>query len=161
MATSKRKTAKKPAKVVKKATKAKATTKKAKAKTATKVTKKVAATRTTAKKSVMLNKINKPFNGSQLKNYLAESCGLEKKQAGDVMEALKNCIAAHLNAKGVGQFVMSGLFKMVVTTKPATKARKGVNPFTGEEMMIKAKPARKVVKIRALKKLKELASSAA
>ena len=46
--------------------------------------------------------------------------------------------------------------KITVQKKPATKARKGVNPFTGEEMMFKAKPARKVVKVRALKKLKEM-----
>jgi nucleoid DNA-binding protein len=46
--------------------------------------------------------------------------------------------------------------KITVKRKPATKARKGINPFTGEEMMFKAKPARNVIKVRPLKKLKEM-----
>jgi nucleoid DNA-binding protein len=49
-----------------------------------------------------------------------------------------------------------GLMKLVVQRKPATKARKGINPFTGEETMFKAKPARNVVKIRPLKNLKDM-----
>jgi nucleoid DNA-binding protein len=53
-------------------------------------------------------------------------------------------------------FTVPGLMKITVQKKPATKARKGTNPFTGEAMMFKAKPARKVVKVRALKKLKEM-----
>lgn len=60
----------------------------------------------------------------------------------------------HLIKNGPGQFMLPGLFKMTVATKPATKARKGKNPFTGEEMMFKAKPARRVVKVRVLKKFK-------
>jgi nucleoid DNA-binding protein len=52
---------------------------------------------------------------------------------------------------------MPGLFKIQTVRKPATKARKGINPFTGEETVFKAKPARTVVKIRPLKKLKEMA----
>ena len=51
---------------------------------------------------------------------------------------------------------MPGLCKMVVKKKPATKARKGINPFTGEEMMFKAKPASKTVRVRPLKNLKEM-----
>jgi nucleoid DNA-binding protein len=53
-------------------------------------------------------------------------------------------------------FTVPGLLKMRVVKKPATKARKGVNPFTGEEMMFKAKPASKVVKVAALKGLKDM-----
>ena len=56
-----------------------------------------------------------------------------------------------------GEFTVPGLMKLQVKSKPATKARKGVNPFTGEEMMFKAKPARRTVKVRPLKKLKEMA----
>ena len=56
-----------------------------------------------------------------------------------------------------GEFTVPGLMKLMVKSKPATKARKGVNPFTGEEMMFKAKPARRTVKVRPLKKLKEMA----
>ena len=58
---------------------------------------------------------------------------------------------------GAGEFTVPGLMKLVVKSKPATKARKGVNPFTCEEMMFKAKPARRIIKVRALKKLKEMA----
>ena len=51
---------------------------------------------------------------------------------------------------------MPGLMKIKVVRKPATKARPGINPFTGEEIMIKAKPARNVVKVTPLKNLKEM-----
>jgi len=46
--------------------------------------------------------------------------------------------------------------KIKCIRKPATKARKGINPFTKEEMMFKAKPARNVVKVQPLKALKEM-----
>jgi nucleoid DNA-binding protein len=46
--------------------------------------------------------------------------------------------------------------KIRVKRKPATKARRGTNPFTGEEMMFKAKPARNVVKVTPLKALKDM-----
>ena len=64
----------------------------------------------------------------------------------------------HLRKAGPGEFTVPGLMKCKVQHKPATKARKGINPFTGEEVMFKAKPARSVVKIRPLKRLKEMAS---
>ena len=51
------------------------------------------------------------------------------------------------------------MMKLRVQRKPATKARKGINPFTGEETVFAAKPARNVVKIRPLKKVKEMAES--
>jgi nucleoid DNA-binding protein len=51
---------------------------------------------------------------------------------------------------------MPGLLKLKLVRKPATKARMGKNPFTGQEMMIKAKPARNVVKAQPLKSLKEM-----
>ena len=56
----------------------------------------------------------------------------------------------------VGVFVVPGLAKILVIRKPATKARKGINPFTGEETMFKAKPARNVVKIRPVKAVKDM-----
>jgi len=67
-------------------------------------------------------------------------------------------IARHLKKGGAGQFTIPGLMKWEVKRKPAKKARRGINPFTGEEMMFKAKPARNVVKVRPLKKLKEMVS---
>jgi nucleoid DNA-binding protein len=65
-------------------------------------------------------------------------------------------ITAHITSKGPGSFTLPGLLKMIIQHKPATKARKGINPFTGEPTIFKAKPARRVIKIRALKKLKEM-----
>ena len=62
-----------------------------------------------------------------------------------------------MRKNGVGEFTIPALMKLSVKHKPATKARKGTNPFTGEEMMFKAKPAKRVVKVRPLKKLKEYA----
>ena len=71
------------------------------------------------------------------------------------LSALKAVVEAHVKAGKI--FTLPGVLKVKVTRKPATKARKGVNPFTGQEMMFKAKPARNVVKIQALKSLKDLA----
>ena len=65
-------------------------------------------------------------------------------------------IAMDLGRRGPGTFTIPGLIKLRVHKKPARKARRGVNPFTGEEMMFKAKPATNVVKFRALKALKEM-----
>jgi hypothetical protein len=71
-----------------------------------------------------------------------------------LLEILETVMKLHLSKKGPGQFVLPGVFKMTAVTKPATKPRTGKNPFTGEEMVFKGKPARRVVKIRILKKFK-------
>jgi len=81
---------------------------------------------------------------------------LAKKDVTAVMDALGSVIEAHVASRGPGKFTLPGLMKISVVKKPARPARKGINPFTGEEVMFKAKPARKVVKIKALKKLKEM-----
>ena len=65
-------------------------------------------------------------------------------------------IKKDLSGRGPGTFTVPGLMKIKVVRKPATKSRKGTNPFTGEAMIFKAKPARKVVKVLALKGLKEM-----
>ncbi len=62
-------------------------------------------------------------------------------------------IELHVKSRGPGKFVMPGLMKISVVKKPATPARRGRNPFTGEDVMFKAKPARRVIKVRALRKL--------
>jgi nucleoid DNA-binding protein len=81
---------------------------------------------------------------------------LSKKQVSQVFEALAAEIQKSLGKRGTGQFTVPGLCKITVQRKPATKERKGINPFTGEETVFKAKPARNVVKIRALKALKDM-----
>ena len=73
------------------------------------------------------------------------------------MDELTQLMHRHMKKGAAGEFTVPGLMKCMVKRKPATKARKGINPFTGEEIMFKAKPARNIVKIRPLKKLKEMA----
>ena len=98
----------------------------------------------------------KPMSKTDVLNALAESSGLSKKQVGAVMDSLSVLIGKNLSKKGPGVFNVPGLLKITVLHKPATKPRKGINPFTGEEMMFKAKPARNVVKVRPLKALKAM-----
>ena len=93
---------------------------------------------------------------TQLLMALAESTELTKKQVSAVLDELGSLIERHVKKNAAGSFTMPGLFKILVVRKPATKARKGINPFTGEETTFKAKPASNAVKIRPLKKLKEI-----
>ena len=109
-----------------------------------------------ATSSKKLSPITKPFKKSEILGEIAVVTGLSQKQAGAVLETLQSVIGRHLKKGGPGAFVLPGILKCQVVHKPATKARKGINPFTGEETMFKAKPARSVVKIKALKKLKEM-----
>jgi nucleoid DNA-binding protein len=96
-------------------------------------------------------------NKTQMLQQIADSTELTKKQVQAVLDELSNIIEGHIKKKGVGEFVFPGLLKITTVKKPATKARKGINPFTGEEVMFKAKPASTSVKVRPLKKLKEFA----
>ena len=87
---------------------------------------------------------------------IIQNTGLNKKQVNSVFDELTVLIERHIKKGSVGQFALPGLMKIEVKRKPATKARKGINPFTREEMVFKAKPARNVVKIRPLKKVKDM-----
>lgn len=98
----------------------------------------------------------KPMTKTEVLNALAEQTGLPKKQVSQLLEELGSLIGENLSKKGPGVFNVPGLMKILVQRKPATKERKGINPFTGEETTFKAKPARNVVKIRPLKGLKEM-----
>jgi nucleoid DNA-binding protein len=96
-------------------------------------------------------------NKTQMVQQIADSTELSKRQVQAVLDELTNIIEGHIKKKGIGEFVLPGLLKITTVKKPATKARKGINPFTGEEVMFKAKPASTSVKVRPLKKLKEFA----
>jgi nucleoid DNA-binding protein len=96
-------------------------------------------------------------NKTQILQQISDSTELSKKQVQSVLDELTNIIEGHVKKKGVGEFVFPGLFKITCVKKPATKARKGINPFTGLETTFKAKPASTSVKVRPLKKLKEFA----
>ncbi|MBV9575072.1 MAG: HU family DNA-binding protein [Gammaproteobacteria bacterium] len=93
--------------------------------------------------------------GGMIKTITDITC-LSKKDVVGVLECLTQVIEKHVKSGGPGIFVLPGLMKISVVKKPARPARKGVNPFTGEEIMIKARPAYKAVKIKPLKKLKEM-----
>ena len=92
---------------------------------------------------------------SEILSTIAEGTELSRKQVASVLEALSGLIEKNVGKKGPGVFVVPGLMKILVIQKPAVKARKGINPFTKQEQMFKAKPARKVIKVRALKALKD------
>ncbi len=96
------------------------------------------------------------FTKSETLSYISDETGLTKKECSSVLEALSKITEIALSKRGVGEFTIPGLLKIRRIKKPATKARKGINPFTGEETMFQAKPARNVIKIRALKKLKDM-----
>lgn len=97
-----------------------------------------------------------PVSKSNMIRTITDVTAVSKKDVVAVLECLTQVIEKHVRSGGPGIFVMPGLMKISVVKKPARAARKGVNPFTGEEIMIKAKPAYKAVKIKALKKLKEM-----
>lgn len=119
--------------------------------------KKAAAPKATAPKAAVVKPIAERQNKTQMLTRISETTGLNKKQVQSVLDELTNIIEGHIKKKGVGEFVLPGLLKITTVKKPATKARKGINPFTGEEVMFKAKPASTSVKVRPLKKLKEMA----
>ena len=98
----------------------------------------------------------KPMTKSEIVSGIADATGLTKKQVSSVFEAMAGQVKKSLGSRGPGAYTVPGLMKLVVVRKPATPARKGINPFTGQETMFKAKPARTVVKIRPLKNLKDM-----
>jgi len=99
---------------------------------------------------------SKPMTKGEIVQGIAESTGLSRKDVNGVFEAMAAQMKKSLGSRGPGAYTVPGLMKVMVVRKPATKARKGINPFTGEETTFKAKPARNVVKIRPLKNLKDM-----
>ncbi len=93
----------------------------------------------------------------QILAELATCAEIKKKDAAAVLDGLGCLIKAAVGKKGPGMFVVPGLMKIMVVQKPAVPARKGINPFTKQEQMFKAKPARRVIKVRPLKALKDFA----
>lgn len=98
---------------------------------------------------------DKPRTKSEVLTVISDHVGISKKEAAQVFDVMGEMIAADLKKGACGAFNVPGMMKVTVQRKPATKARKGINPFTGEETIFKAKPARNVVKVRPLKGLKD------
>ena len=117
---------------------------------------KKAPAKTAAATSKKLPVASKPYNKTQILGTISQLTGVTKKQASEMIDALSKILEAHLKKGAAGVFTLPGMMKCYILHKPATKAHKGINPFTKEEMMFKAKPARNVVRIRPLKKLKEI-----
>ncbi len=91
---------------------------------------------------------------SEIYAHISKETELSKKQISEVFDSLNSILKKSLRANGL--FTFAGLMKLKVVKKPATKAREGINPFTGEKTTFKAKPASKKVRIAALKSLKEM-----
>ena len=130
------------------------------AKTATKGKKKAtvkAAAKPAAKSTSVKKNYKEAVTKTELLATIADATSLAKKEVSAVLDTLSEVIAGHLGKRAIGHITVPGLLKIEVKKKPAKKARKGINPFTGEETMFKAKPASRGVKIKALKKLKEMA----
>jgi nucleoid DNA-binding protein len=100
----------------------------------------------------------KPPSKTEVFTSIAETTGLSKRDVGACFDALNDQIKKALSGRGPKTFTIHGICKIVVQHKPATKERQGTNPFTGEPTTFKAKPARNVVKVRPLKKLKDMVS---
>lgn len=103
-----------------------------------------------------LTTIKDRFSKTQILEQIAENTGLSRKQVASVLDSLTDVIEGHVKKNAVGEFVLPGLLKISTVRKPAVKARKGINPFTKEEVTFKAKPASTAVKVRPLKKLKDM-----
>ena len=102
------------------------------------------------------DKPKKPMTKSEIMTSLSEAADLSKQQVAKLFSELAYLIEKNLNDEGPGVFSVPGLMKIKVVRKPATEARKGINPFTKEETIFQAKPARNAVKILPLKGLKDM-----
>ncbi len=98
----------------------------------------------------------KPMTKTEIVTALSEVTDLSKEQVAGLLDELAKLIDRNLDEQGPGVFTLPGLVKIAVVRKPATEARKGINPFTKEETIFKAKPARNVVKLTPLKGLKDM-----
>ena len=95
----------------------------------------------------------KRMSKSEFINTLAEKTGMNRKQATATLNTLNALAVEQLSTNG--ELVIPGLVKLNVATRPATQEREGINPFTKQPMVFKAKPARKVVKAHPVKALKD------
>jgi nucleoid DNA-binding protein len=102
------------------------------------------------------NTPKKPLTKTEMTAALVQSTGLTKQQVVSLFDELAKLIKKELGEDGAGIITISNLLKVKVVRKPATPERKGINPFTKEETVFKAKPAKNEVKLVALSGLKEL-----
>lgn len=107
-------------------------------------------------KPVKISTASKVRTKSEIYNAIAGHTGVHRKQVVAVFQGLEALLSADLSKKGPGVVQVPGLMKVMVKRLPATKAREGINPFTKEKTIFKAKPARNVVKVRPMRGLKKM-----
>ncbi len=146
-----------PAKAAPKTVKAAATTTKASAAKPAAAVKKAAPKVAAAKPVSAVKPIKETFNKTSLAAHLAATSGVDVKAVRSVMAALESTMLASVHKKGAGEFTLPGIVRVAVQQVPAKKARKGIDPFTKEERVFKAKPASVKLKARFFKKLKDAA----
>ena len=107
-------------------------------------------------KPVKVSASAKPRSKGEVFATIAQHVRIHRRDVAAVLHVMGSIIKADLAKGGPGVFKVPGLMRVTVQRKPATKARLGINPFTKEEVMFKAKPARNVVRVRPLKTLKDM-----
>jgi nucleoid DNA-binding protein len=98
---------------------------------------------------------DKLMTKSEFVSAVAQKSGVTKKEANAVLKALTEVTVGQLKQGGPGQVTIPGLFKLTLAVKPAVPEHEGINPFTKQPTIFKAKPERKVVKVRVLKGLRD------
>ena len=104
-----------------------------------------------------LTAISQRYSKTEIINELAVNSGLNRKQVGTVLDELAILISRHVKKRAFGEFALAGLIKITTAKRPAKRATKGINPFTGQMTTFKAKPARTAVKVHPLKGLVDMA----
>ena len=121
-------------------------------------TKKAAPAKKTATKTAAAPKpIKETMTKTGLVAHIAEVSAVAAKDVRAVMAALEGAIHGSVSKKGAGEFVLPGILKITSVKVAAKPKRKGINPFTKEEVWFAAKPASTKLKVRPLKTLKDAA----
>jgi len=107
-------------------------------------------------KQVKINPSSKIRTKGEIYNAISGFSCMPRKQVVSVFQGLEALLSADLSKKGPGVVQVPGLMKVMVKRLPATKAREGINPFTKQKTIFKAKPARNVVKVRPMRGLKQM-----
>ena len=107
-------------------------------------------------KAVKVSATSKPRSKGEVFGTIAQHVGIHRRDVAAVFHVMGSMIKADLSKNGSGVFKVPGLMRITVKRKPATKERQGINPFTKEPTIFKAKPARNLVRVRPLQALKAM-----